>query len=148
MAVYEFTGYRATINYFEIYFDEYKYEKIVDMYSDAIFYNSDPDNNYSQLDKDTEQKMEKIFTVFDDELGTQDYSLKFKTIYNSIMTDDEYNDFMNDLEFPDKDDVIYDARIVEIKITASANGEKSSQNIKLILTLEDDQWRVYSFDEC
>ena len=145
LAVYEFTGYRATINYFEIYFDEYKYEKIVDMYSDAIFYNSDPDNNYSQLDKDTEQKMEKLF---DDELGTQDYSLKFKTIYNSIMTDDEYNDFMNDLEFPDKDDVIYDARIVEIKITASANGEKSSQNIKLILTLEDDQWRVYSFDEC
>jgi len=147
IAVYEFTGYRSAINYFEIYFDEYKYEKIVDIYSKANFYNANPDNNYSQLDEDTKLKMENIYKKFDEELNTQDYTLKFKTIENSIMTDEQYNDLMNEMNYPEKDDVILDARIVKLKLTATANGEKSVQNIKLILTLEDNnEWFVYSFD--
>ena len=91
--------------------------------------------------------MENIYKKFDEELNTQEYTLKFKTIENSTMTDEQYNDFMNEMDYPEKDDVILDARIVKLKLTANANGEKSVQNIKLILTLEDNnEWFVYSFD--
>ena len=148
-AVYEYSDYRGTVRYFETYFDDYEYSKIVDMYSDDVFYNADPDDNYAELDEETKQKLEHIYEYFDDELGTKDYNrLKFKTVDNYSMSDSEYYDRIDKMTLPDKRDIVSDARIVKIKITASANGKQATKNIKLILTLENnDSWRVYSFEE-
>ena len=151
IAVYALTDYRATINYFEYYFDHYQYSKIVDMYSYATFYDANSDSNYAELDAETKLKLENIFEYFDDELGDQNYPLKFKTLDNHIMTDDEYDEFMNSLDYPDKDKVIKNARIAEIKITATLDGKNASKNVKLILTLEEhnnkNEWSIYSFEE-
>ncbi len=146
--IYEYTGYRAVLNYFKRHFDDYDYAKIVNNYSMVVFETANPDNNYAELDKEAKDKLEGVFSYFDEELGGTNYDMKFKIVDNHIMSDDEYNDFMNDLDYDRKSEIIKDARIVDYKITASLDGKKSSANIELILTLEDEnKWKIYSFDE-
>ena len=146
--IYEYTGYRAVLNYFERYFDDYDYRKIVNNYSMVVFETSNPENNYAELDQEARDKLEEVFGYFDEELGGKNYDMKFKIVDNHIMSDDEYNDFMNDLDYDRKSEIIKDARIVDYKITASLDGKKSSAKVELILTLEDgNKWKIYSFDE-
>ena len=107
-----------------------------------------PENNYAELDQEARDKLEEVFGYFDEELGGKNYDMKFKIVDNHIMSDDEYNDFMNDLDYDRKSEIIKDARIVDYKITASLDGKKSSAKVELILTLEDgNKWKIYSFDE-
>lgn len=148
LLVYRYTGYRAALNRFKNYFGDYNYSKIVDNYSIAVFDNANPENNYAELDEQTKEKLDVIYDYFDEELESSKYKLTFKTVDDHRMTDDEYDDFMNAMEYDLKDDVMYDARIAEFKITASEGNRKASKNVELILTLEDGaDWKIYSFDE-
>lgn len=146
--IYRYTGYRAVLNYFKIYFDEYEYSKIVDNYSTVVFDTANPDNNYAELDDDAKAKLDSMFDFFDSELGGSGYSLKFETVENYRMTDNQYDDFMNGIDYAEKDEIIKDARIAEFKVTASLDGKKTSKNVELIITLEDEnKWKIYSFNE-
>lgn len=145
VSIYRSSGYLDAISSFETNYDKYDVEKIVDRYSGVLFQITSSDEELSNM---TVEKLEKIYKYYDNEIGSKNYYIKFKTIENYRMSDDEYSDFMNSISCDKKDDIIKDARVAVIRTTAYLDEKSASKNIKIILTLEEnDIWRIFDFDE-
>ena len=138
-------GYQGTLSKFEKAYGKYDYEKIVEMYSEAVLYENDYD--YTYLEDKVKNKIEPVLSYFDSFVG-HSYHLKYEVTDHYEMPNYQFENFKKELSYfeDDNDNAISKALVVELQITAEGKNKNAERNVRITLTKEDGKWKIADFN--
>lgn len=137
--VTQYTGYRGFTRKVMAEFVDYDIEELVDMSSDIFFFSDDDDWTEFYFENQVGPKLDQLEEKVGHSYHTS-YKIKDAYVVSERKMDDILDQAISDSDFDPES--ITKIAISEVVLTAKQGKTSYNQNIEIIMTKEDGQWRL------